>query len=317
VVRQVVAATRPALEFAVATHPYLRLRDMLAAGFGGPAIGAQVAWNLLFALAFFLLSWATFGNLAREERAAAPWRLAAVTTGSWRRWLRVGRVWGGEPFGWKTFHFLAGGRLFCWLRWVGLSLYALGIASIGYSATSVAYELVGMVIWLAALEGVYYASRIFREEMRWGTLPTLTLLPMSPGGWARRMAVGLVPALLPYAVSFIAGVLMAPEPLLPPLSAVFHPFGVFMLCEYVAFVCFVAECSLRYRHMALVRACAFWFVGNMAVGMLLVLLLVPAGGGGLMLGLVLMVVALIAFAASSVLRTGRLLERRAGEAAGP
>jgi hypothetical protein len=180
-----------------------RLRAILPTGFDGTLVSDQVLCDLGVGVGAFLLSWLVFDRFTRYVDVSAPTR-GGVPTGR-RRWsLATGRTWRWALV-WKDYHFLMGGHVAAltkpWL-YAGTFLGLWWWRDSAWTVTGFRFEdLVGVVmLTLIAGELCLAASRLFHDELKWGTLSSLAVLPHAT--W--RIAVekvggcllGLVPALI-------------------------------------------------------------------------------------------------------------------------
>ncbi len=253
----------------MAANSVVRIGEIMASGFQGSPIGAQVLSNLAIGAAFFGLAWATFGHYTRETTEAAPGRTALVARRSPLRLLGVSRPW-NSPLAWKDFHFVAGGRLMVLCRFLALAgLVALvaWLHSIN-SDRPVPAELIGAVLMVAcllmgALELTSHVSKMLRHEVQWHTLSDLALLPRSMHQifWAK--FAGGLPALVPYAVGFFVGVVLCPAGFGYGVEGILGTVaGWHMLCQALAFTFFAAYMSLVLRRAGFLAAFGIWILGN-------------------------------------------------------
>ena len=259
-------------EWLVAANPFVRAGEILRTGFAGHPFGAQALSNLGAAAACLLLSCALFGRATREQQAAAPARGLVRPRTSRLGWFRVDRPW-ADPIAWKEFHFVTGGRAMLLGRLVvlgGLTALVVGLfAAAGnpMPAIAVGATMVIVPVVLASLESVAHGSRTLREEISWGTLASLMLLPVSPSRVIRSKVVGFLPVLLPYGAWFVLGLLVAAasDPDAFVEGAVFQiSSGLpwYLVANVVAFVHFVLLISLFVRRGAVPVAFALWVVAG-------------------------------------------------------
>jgi len=253
----------------IEANPWRRVEQIMASGFDEGPLCAQVVSNVVAALAFFGLAWWTFEFFTREEKEASPAR--ALFLGRWSplRWLGVSRPW-GLALAWKDFHFLAGGRLMILGRFVGMGLLVgvfAWIASLdGYRRVR-AEDVGGMLMFcslgVGALDLVGYVSKMFRAEAQWHTLPELMLLPISTRRLAWSKFVGVLPALVPYLVTFLIGAALCPQGFEDGVEDLLGTvFGWHFICQYIAFVSFAGYFSLILKRAGAPAALGIWIVGN-------------------------------------------------------
>jgi len=254
--------------------PSDRLGAIFQTGFAGPAIGFQVASNLVLGVLLFLLAWLVFNRCTREEKDAAPsrgWR--------WRRATRCSRIppqlVGLRAVSWKDFTFISGG-------WPGLLLkfgvVAFLVAVCNFialyfdSRKDITREFEGLVlIWVSlimtavclALE----AARVFQDEIRWKTLSSLVTLPISVHELAYRKVAGVLAGTLPLLAGLVLGGLLVPEKIGEFLNDLCrHPVGFGVLAitilQYVLFLHLTAFLSLILKRGALPLAVAIQYLGG-------------------------------------------------------
>ncbi|HUT37288.1 MAG TPA: ABC transporter permease [Planctomycetota bacterium] len=299
-------------------NPVARIGEIMATGFDEGPFGVQVVSNALAALAFFGLAWLTFEFFTREEKDVSPVRTAFVRRWSPLRWFGVSRPW-GLALAWKDFHFLAGGRMMVVGRFVGtialVGVFAW-IAGLNRHREVRAEEIGGMLMFcslgLAALDLAGYVSRMFRTEVQWHTLPELMLLPVSTRQLAWSKFVGVLPALVPYAVTFFLGALLCPEGFGEGVEAILGTvYGWHGICQYIAFVCFAGYLSVVWRRAGAPAALGIWLVGNWVLFFFLSFTFRSAGsveGMFVLLSILFFVFAVVCYRA-----TMARVERLAGE----
>ena len=249
--------------------PWTRIGEIMATGFDEGPFGTQVVATLVAAAAFFGLAWWSFEFFTRESKEASPAR--AVLLGRWAplRWLGVGRPW-GIALAWKDFHFLTGGRLMVVGRLVGMAMLT-GVytwaASIGGERRVGSEETGGAIMACSlvavAIELVGYVSRMFRSEVQGHTLSDLFLLPVSTRKLAWSKLLGALPALVPYAATFVVGSVLNPRGFSNGVEGVLGTvYGWHFICQFIAFLSFTAYLSLIFKRAGAPAAFGIWFVGN-------------------------------------------------------
>lgn len=239
----------------------------------GQALGAVSIWGAFSALAsepghvvtiaaahvglglgLFTVAWATFERRNRDERPAAPSRPAGLRSGAG---VRVT----GEPIAWKDRRFIAGGTSGTVVRFVRYGLVALAFLLFsGMNASRpehVGALLLGIAVFGGALDACIYASRTFREEIQWGTLPVLLTVPMAPGRIVVRKLAALTLVLVPAVCVLVLALLVAPGDVGELIGEAFDS-GVGFYVVSVLFITFVLtlHMSLHVRRGALVLALA-------------------------------------------------------------
>lgn len=192
-----------------------RVEEVLQTGFEGELIGPQAAVHLMVGGAAFLLSWLTFNRFTRYADVAAPSRgwLPRRRT----RWnVLVGRPW-KWALAWKDYHFIAGGHA---LALVKLAVYPLLLVQM-WRYQSPLHAVTGLyfpelsrytLLVIIAGEACLSASRMFHEELKWGTLPSIAVLPRSIFHIAYVKAAGCLMGLAPAVIVLLAVILLVPAP---------------------------------------------------------------------------------------------------------
>lgn len=267
-------------------NPFVRLAEILQTGFNQPPIGFQVAANVILGLVFFGLLWLLFERFTREEKVSSPKRPLG----------RVGRPW-SAALAWKEFHFGAGGKLMLLVRpvIVGLVLgFIDGIAwlgnGVGMETADLATALMVVSLILCCLEMLRQASRMLNSERQWRTLGDLMILPMTPNEILRQKVLGILPGLLPYALTFVLGALVAPDRFVEGLSFLGSPIFWIMLAEGVLWLYLTAYMSLVVKHGTLLLASVILMVGNQLAAIPASVLMLAGGESFVyMMGMVVLV----------------------------
>jgi hypothetical protein len=259
--------------------PWDRLGAIFQTGFAGPAIGFQVAGNLALGVLSFLLAWMVFEPCTREEKDAAParrWLLRRAT----RRSRIPPRLVGLRAVSWKDFTFISGGRIGLLLKF-GVVAFLVALCNFitlefgnGFGTGTVIMREFegGVLIWVSlvitavclALE----AAHVFREEIRWKTLSSLVMLPVSVPELAYRKVAGTLAGTLPLLAGFVLGVLLVPKKdigdFLNEMSNEPIEFGVFavVILQFILFLHLTAYLSLIIKRGALPLAIAIQYLGG-------------------------------------------------------
>lgn len=254
--------------------PSERLQAIFQTGFSGPVIGFQVVSNLIAGVVFFLLAWLVFEPSTRTEKDAAParrwfWRRAA----SRQSRLPHGLV-GFQAITWKDFVFMSGG-------WVGLALKFLVVGLLDGVCNLIAVETGGKMnqeaegyalIWISLIVTAIWlaleASRIFKDEVRWKTLSSLVMLPISTRELAYRKVLGALAGTLPLLACTVAGMLLVPAGVSDFVENVFRNLEGFwtfvvVILQFVLFLHLTAFLSLVLKRGALPLAIAIHYLGGM------------------------------------------------------
>lgn len=173
----------------------------------------QVAFSMLAGLALFYVAWLCFRRIVWAPDASVPPR-GSVPTSSSRWQLLVSRCW-TRALVWKDFNFVAGGWTWLLTKVVLIVLYV----STSYAFATFVQDTFDLPIheftrWsllgLLCVELLIYASNIFHVERKWGTLPTLLMLPHTIGSIAYSKVFGCVLGSLPTIAILLAVILFDP-----------------------------------------------------------------------------------------------------------
>jgi hypothetical protein len=271
------------------TTPSDRLGAIFQTGFAGPAIGFQVVSNLVLGILLFLLAWLVFDRCTREEKdAAAPrrWLLHSAT----RRSRIPPQLVGIRAVSWKDFTFISGGRLGLCLKF---GVLVFGVAFCNFMAlefgtgTAITREFEGgLLIWISlVLTAIFLAleaARIFREEIRWKTLSSLVMLPVSVPELAYRKVAGTLAGTLPLLAGFVLGLVLVPDMVGNFLDDIFKEpitFGMFTVAilQFILFLHLTAFLSLILKRGALPLAIAIQYLGG-ALFMTFLAMIFSVGG---------------------------------------
>lgn len=250
-----------ALTWSTEISPFYRVLEILRSGFTGSWLSTQVVANTLGSVLLFLIAWLTFDLFNGEEREISPARswVPRMSVAGKGNPMGTRRVWRNALM-WKDFHFFVGGKTMMVAKLIGYSLVAVMMTGwIHYveslsqlDRTLVARVLIGVGLFAAMLECAITASRIFREECRWRTLSGLTLLPISTARLAYSKLLGCALGLIPAAILFLAGSILAPELVWDSAKyTVTHPSDWGGWLVFIVFLHFVAYLSLRMKRGAL------------------------------------------------------------------
>ncbi|MBX3439412.1 MAG: hypothetical protein KF861_18130 [Planctomycetaceae bacterium] len=190
-----------------------RLDEVLQTGFEGSLIGRQAWCHVFVGGAAFLLSWLAFNRFTRYSDVATPARgwLPRRRT----RWkLLVGRAWKWALV-WKDYHFIAGGHALALFKLIGypLLLWVMWRNQFAlYALTGRMFPELSRVVMLIIIggEACVLASRMFHEELKWGTLPNLAVLPQPIWRMAYGKAAGCLLGLAPAAFVLLGLVILIP-----------------------------------------------------------------------------------------------------------
>lgn len=241
-----------------------RISDVLETGYDGPLSGAEFWLHLSVALAAFALSWLTFDRFTRYSDVSSPsrgWLPQSKTR--WR--LLVGRPW-RWAFVWKDYHFIAGGHTLAIFKLIGYPLLLLLMWRYEdplWAMTHLYFPSLARRTLMIVLgsELIISASRMFHEEIKWGTLPSVASLPQPMLVTTFSKLVGCLLGLIP--VVLVLGVVLL---LVPPTSGKHDAWGEpgwwLLWMEFLVLVHLTTLLSLRVKWGALALAVTILLVIN-------------------------------------------------------
>lgn len=225
---------------------FVRQTEILMSTFslksGSSVFCFQVVSNVLAGVFAFLFSWLIFPSCATDEKQGG----SEIGTSIRRSFsaLRPGRAW-PMALTWKDFHFNTGGYLGIILRLIAYPavvlffflLFQFGNWDTFFLDVS-REELGGMMmivaIIFAVLELVNISGRLFRDEVRLKTWPSLVMLPnqhVSRVIWPK--LGGYLLALIPAAIYFGLGAITAPDELGEVLHGMFSDYTSIVMLSWV------------------------------------------------------------------------------------
>jgi ABC-type transport system involved in multi-copper enzyme maturation permease subunit len=250
--------------------PIRRLGEVLSSTFAGGVLDIQVAGNAGLGLLFFLGAWGVFDVFTREQKQAAPSRGLVPRASRRLRFIAAGRAW-RYALVWKDFNFLAGGLSMTIIKFVLFALLIAGISLLIHSTSysgirreQVAGVMMITMFWAASIEAVLAAARVFREEVRWKTLPCLMMLPISVRRLAFRKAAGCLLGIIPAVSYFVLGIFLAPDGFADFVEEVLdEPVTILWFVSVPIFVLYlVAYASLVTRRWTLALAALAVYFGS-------------------------------------------------------
>ncbi len=224
-----------------------RIDAILTTGFQQSAFSPQVMLSLAGAGLAFGLSWLTFEKFTRYTDVGTPARgwLPRMTR---RHSSLIERPW-RNALVWKDYNFITGGHTLAIFK---LILYSVLLGLMGSfeewvrQLTGLSFIDASRVLMLCAIaaELLVYASRVFHEEVKWGTLPNLALLPRSRAWIGASKVLGCLLALIP-AVALLMGLYAFCSGRVRPLTDLFSEAGPwFLLTQFVILLHLIVWCSL-------------------------------------------------------------------------
>lgn len=268
--------------------PVTALNRLLITGTTIVPLSGQVISNLAAGVGLFLLAWVVFEPCTREQKEAGPGRGFQFRRGGPRARVPPA-VSGPAAVSWKDYQLNVGGRAGMGVKIAVMGVVCAVVASFpAFFRERVTREYVGgsmMVTTLVTL-GValaFDASRIFRDEVRWKTLSTLAVLPVSMPELAYRKIAGYIRGVLPILLYFGLGVLIYPDGFMKTFAAMLDGTEeclmlLLFILQLVLFLHMVAFFSLIVKRGALPLALGVHYFGG-------VFLTVPLGMLGAFRGL--------------------------------
>lgn len=216
-------------------------------GFAESSFSPQVIFHLLIAVLLMFVAWLIFDR--STSGLHGPERQFGLLNRSSRfKFLSVPRVT-DKPFFWKDFYFLTGGKLWFVIRLVAFALITIVLLFVFQNSTQkAARNLLFTMLGFVVLESSIYTARIFYDELRWRSLPSLLLTPNSTIVIGTEKVLGCAIALIPACIFMgVAFLIDAPE----VLYFVANPAFWFVLILFVTFLHLGALLSLHIRWGAL------------------------------------------------------------------
>ncbi len=195
-----------------------RMGFVLSSAYLGGVMSFQVVTNTLAGLVFFGAAWTIFNQATRTQKESSPTRFGAFRRARTWRIFAVGKIW-SQPLMWKDYYFLTGGNLMAAMRVAVVFACVLGIVGMGwffFDEPLLERVIIGGCLFFFALgfmglDLAVCASRVFNEEIRWKTLPSLIALPKSSGAMAWQKVKGCLMAQVPYVGCALLGMLIVPD----------------------------------------------------------------------------------------------------------
>jgi ABC-type transport system involved in multi-copper enzyme maturation permease subunit len=242
-------------------HQIMRIFDPAR---GAGTLPIQVGTSILGGFFFFGLAWLAFRRIVWEPDASQPPR--GTVPESTSRWIvLVSRPWRNALM-WKDFHFLAGGpvlllaKLLLLPSFAGLCLWGRGWVESAMAMPAEQFIRQSLLVVLA-VELLVYSSQLFHVEQKWGTLPTLLMLPRTVGEIAYSKVLGCLLGSLPTLAVYLSVCL-----LLEHRGVVLFSWGmVFPICVFLVLCQLTVLCSLIVKWGALPLAMGILLVAGGAL----------------------------------------------------
>jgi hypothetical protein len=315
-----------------------RMSHILSSAYSGEMVTMQVLSNVIAGLALFSAAWALFDLATRSQKESSPSRFGVFRRARALPLFAVGKIW-SQPLVWKDYYFMTGGKLMAAGRVVAVFALVFAAMVIGLTAFQEPFGremfggcLIGFALGMMALDLAVCASRVFNEEIKWKTLPSLITLPKTAGAVAWQKVKGCLIAQIPYLACVMLGMLVVPEYVAEFIAeALFSVEGLalmaFWLSYYAFFLYLTAYLSLILNRGALAVAfliCTFgvllagMFLG-MIIGIFFAFISALAVGAGMPSSFIVAILAMIPTSIFIVLcvlihfRIGPRLEVKAGQ----
>lgn len=237
----------------------------------GLVLGSHTTANLGIAVGLFGISWLVFDPCNRNETPAAPSRgfsLAGLFRG---QRTTTYRAWEGNPFLWKEYRFLAGGRTSFLLRIVIYGAFFAIIlffnsamfTSNGLFNRELGDFMMGSMCFALVLEIALQLGRVLQQEVKHRTLASLFALPHSLPYIVWSKIVGGLWLSVPALCYFLIGALMSPLGFGSAVENILgEATGWMVLAQIVTGFHLTVFYSLRFKRGAFAMALATVFLGN-------------------------------------------------------
>lgn len=239
-----------------------QLGDVMSTGFNKPLLTRQVVSNSVGGIFCFGLSWLIFGPRVNNISHIGDPRGLLFKSTSRLSFLSPGRCW-NNPFIWKDFQFIGGGYLLLvgkLLVYFSVFLIMCAVTltpgnwfniSLNNLPTTYCWFVGGAMI----LEACVSASRIFHDEIRLHTMPSLLMLPRSIPYMGYSKAIGCLIGLFPAACCLMVASLSLPNVTLTVLArGVLNPAVWAIVMTFLIFLHLIALLSLFIKWGALPAA---------------------------------------------------------------
>jgi hypothetical protein len=193
----------------ISTSVFQGLHSILATGFSASPIRWQAVSNIIAGLVFFGLAWLAFEPFSRNEKPASPPRgLLSMRIGG-RGLLGAGRAWNSMALIWHAFNYSCGGKSLVIAKFIvygALIGVVVWTAMLGprsqFRLAEIGAMVLSTMIVALAIETVVHASRLLYTEIKWRTLSSLVILPVSAGRIVLSKVLASLGALIP-ALSYL------------------------------------------------------------------------------------------------------------------
>lgn len=273
--------TERAIEWLGHTSVLSQINHILTSGFNESPFGIQFWSNFVFGIALFFFASLLFNRFALTEVSVRFTR--GTLSKKKNSLLSPGRAWENALM-WKDFNFLNGGYGMTFIKFLGYGLALIILCSfIVYTSRRYSMQEIGLTIFWSMLivvliEVSLISSRIFHVEIRWKTLTSTAMLPISMSQIAYSKVGGALLSIIPAGAYLLLGFLFSIEEMADDLGYILPEPGFWMMVvEVLFFWHLTAFLSTYIKWGALPLAFILMWVGNMVffvfVGMI-------AMGGG-------------------------------------
>ncbi|MDB4614567.1 hypothetical protein OAH18_02630 [bacterium] len=249
------------IQFTTESSIIERLAIINQTGFDASPFSFQVMVHLVASVLLFGFAWLIFepstanGNVVERD-------VTSFNRKSALRALGIPRTW-SDPFLWKDFHFVTGGKMLFIGRCIVFGLISAAIVAGHIGGRNFVDDAGRVVIWtmlgIIGFQSSIYAARIFFDEIRWNALGSLTLTSSTTGQIGRGKVLGCVLGLIPAAIFVLVGAALSPSVAWEILT---EPLNWFVLLQFVTFLHFTVLLSLYFRWGALPLALVVTLVLN-------------------------------------------------------
>jgi len=173
----------------------------------------QVRYHMLYGCIAFGMAWLTFRRIVWAPDASEPQR-GSLPMGSGRFTFWVPRPWANAVM-WKDFHFTAGGLIVVLAKMLAMLLFVFlcwRMRRPFQDATGLPFHLLARhsMVLIFTIELLMIASTLFHAEKKWGTLPTLLMLPKSTANLGYSKLIGSLLGSVPTLILLFAVIAIAP-----------------------------------------------------------------------------------------------------------
>jgi len=284
----------PVLNWASQTSVFGELYRVTSTGYQF-SLTPQLISNSIGGLAFFLLSWWLFGIVSQDPAPEVTTRALVPRKIGYLQWFSAGRTWDAALI-WKDFHFFAGGWFGLLIR-IGLytGYYWIVCAAtypwyeerktrhINWNDVTLGYQY--FVVPLFVIDCVLCLSRVFQEEIRHQTLPSLLMLPRSVPNLVYSKIAGCLFGLLPGIVAVFSAFVLLIGATRTLEDQYDEPAAWWLVANLILFIHLSAMLSTYLRWGAIAMSLAFTSGSMIVTGITIEMMRLPYPRNNEMLGL--------------------------------